>query len=215
MQSDNRTATGSGRRIERASTVLVLLMSVMPFIAACDRREPLTEQKAASLVKAWSFKREPVYAEVPRKVWWSAKSPKDDYDDKALRTLRNLEKAGLVTVAEKIDPDGTTSYTATATQKGFPILGTAPSARGQVYRGQICFKLYDGIRNFQRHPTEETTGSADLVWHYAQPTSLYPLFETKMNKPLDTPFASLIAFRYDENQWKFNVVVRKAAPAGS
>jgi hypothetical protein len=199
---------GIGRRWAMALTVVSVLSATL--LPGCDRREALTAEKAASLVEAWSFKKEPVYAEVPRKVWWSAKSPKDDYDDKALRTLRNLEKAGLITVTEKVDPDGTTSYLANATSQGFRILGTAPSMRGQVYRGQICWKVYDGIRNFQRHPHEETTGHADLVWHYTAPTSLYPLFETKINKPLEKPFASLISFRYEENQWKFNVVVRKA-----
>jgi hypothetical protein len=186
---------------------LCLLVAAL-FLAGCERREPLTAKKAEELVHAWSFKREPVYAEVPQKVWWNAASPKDDYDEKALRTLRNLEKAGLVTVKEAVDA-GTTSYVATATPQGFPILGTAPSARGPVYRGQICWKVYDGVRNFQRHPTEETTGSADLVWHYTEPSALYPLFETKINKPLEKPFATLIAFRYEENEWKFNVVVRK------
>ena len=199
------------RIARRSMTALAIAIAISTALfSGCDRREALTAEKAASLVEAWSFKKEPVYAEVPRKVWWSPKSPKDDYDEKALRTLRNLEKAGLITVTEKIDPDGTTSYTANATSGGFRILGTAPSVRGQVYRGQICWKVYDGIRNFERHPHEETTGHADLVWHYTAPTSLYPLFETKINKPLDKPFASLISFRYEENQWKFNVVVRKA-----
>lgn len=213
MQGGMRQEMIGGTASRGRALFAAVMISVPLLLASCDRREALTAEKATSLVKAWAFKQEPVYAEVPRKVWWGPKSPKDDYDDKALVTLRNLERAGLLTVAEKVDPDGTTTYIATATQKGFPILGTTPSARGQAYRGQICWKVYDGIRNFQRHPSEETTGSADLVWRYTQPTALYPLFETKINKPLEKPFASLISFHYDENQWKFNVVVRKSEPA--
>ncbi len=193
-----------------ARLAIVTLIVTAAFAGGCEKREALTAAKAEEIVHAWSFKREPVYAEVPQKVWWNTRSPKDDYDGKAVTTLRNLEKAGLVTVKETVDPDGTTSYLATTTAKGFPILGTAPSARGPVYRGQICWKAYDGLRNFQRHPTEETVGSADLAWHYTEPSGLYPLFETKINKPLDKPFASQIAFRYEESEWKFNVVVRKS-----
>ena len=39
--------------------------------------------------------------------------------------------------------------------------GTEPScssARGPAFRGRICDRVYDGLRNFQRHPSEETTG---------------------------------------------------------
>ena len=205
MLNVTRNARKSGMRFGSALVILAAM-----FAAGCEKREALTATKAEEIVQAWSFKREPVYAEVPQKVWWNATSPKDDYDGKALATLRNLERAGLVTVKETVDPNGTTSYVASATSKGFPILGTAPSARGPVYRGQICWKVYDGLRNFQRHPTEETVGSADLAWHYTEPSGLYPLFETKINKPLDRPFSSQIAFRYEEGEWKFNVVVRKS-----
>jgi hypothetical protein len=69
--------------------------------------------------------------------------------------------------------------------------------------------VYDGIRNFQRHPTEPTVGHAELIWHYDDPTPLYPLFETKINKPLKKPFASLVSFYYKDHQWKFDVTVRK------
>ena len=178
-------------------------------LSACARKEPLTEKKAQEIINAYSFKREPIYAEVPQRVWWSPTSPKDDYDEKALRTLANLERAGLVTVLTRVD-GVIESRIAVATKKGFPILGTAPSFRGPVFRGQICDKVYDGVRNFERHPTEETTGHAELVWHYTNPTWLYPLFETKINKPLETPFASYIAFYWKDYQWKFDVTVRKA-----
>jgi hypothetical protein len=185
----------------RAVFVAVLALS-------CARREPLTEAKAKSIIKAVAFKKEPIYAEVPQRVWWNARAPKDDYDEKSLRTLRNLERAGLVTVTEKLEGESA-EYIARVTKKGFPILGTAPSYRGPVYRGMIAEKIYDGLRNFERHPTEETTGHAELVWHYANPTWLYPLFETKINKPLNTPFVSHVSFFYKDHQWRFDVVVRK------
>ena len=74
----------------------------------------------------------------------------------------------------------------------------------------ICEKVYDGLRNFVRHPTEQTVGHAELVWHYDHPRPLYPHFETKINKPLKTPFVSNVSFWYDKHQWKFEVNVRKA-----
>lgn len=189
----------------------VLLLSA--FVAlGCSKPEPLTETKANEIVAGWMFKREPVYAEVPQRVWWSPKAPKDDYDEKAVRTLRNLERAGLVTVTEKVTADSA-EYIAKVTKKGFPILGTAPSYRGAVYRATICVKLYDGLRNFVRHPSEPTVGHAELVWHYDNPTWLYPHFETKINKPLKVPFVSHVSFWYDKHQWKFEVNVRKV-PGG-
>jgi hypothetical protein len=177
---------------------------------ACQKAEPLTAQKAQRIIGNVAFKREPVYAEVPQRVWWSPRAPKDDFDEKSIRTLRNLERAGLVIVTENLAPDGTRGeYIAKVTQKGFPILGTAPSYRGPVYRGKIAEKLYDGIRNFERHPSEPTVGHAQLIWHYDNPTWLYPFFETKINKPLKKPFASHVSFFYKDHQWKFDVVVRK------
>lgn len=178
-------------------------------LTSCARKEPLTQKKAEEIIKSYQFKREPVYADVPQRVWWSPTSPKDDYDEKALRTLENLRRAGLVTLTDR--QDGViTSRIARVTEKGFRILGTAPSFRGAVYRAQICEKVYDGIRRFERHPTEPTTGHAELVWHYTNPTWLYPLYETRMNKPLNKPFASHIAFYWKDYQWRFDVTVRKA-----
>lgn len=182
----------------------------MLVLMACEQAEPLTAAKAQEILRGGTFRNEPVYAEVPQKVWWSPKAPKDDYDEKALRTLRNLERAGLVTVAESGITDQTATYTATITEKGFPILGTAPSLRGPVFRGMICEKRYDGLRNFVRHPREETVGHAELAWHYENPTWLYPLFETKIDKPLNTPFVSHVSFWFDEGQWKFSINVKKA-----
>jgi hypothetical protein len=194
-------------RTRAVATALILVLAT-----ACQKPEPLTAEKAQEIISGWSFRREPVYAEVPQKVWWTPQSPKDDYDEKAVRTLRNLERAGLVTVTESIDGDSAT-YIARVTKKGFPILGTAPSHRGPVYRATICQKVYDGLRNFERHPSEPTVGAGELAWHYDNPTWLYPLFETKIDKPLKTPFASHVSFWYEKHQWKFEVTVRKT-PAG-
>ena len=184
------------------------MLALVIALVACQRKEPLTAQKAAEIIQGSQFAKEPIYAEVPQRVWWSAKAPQDDYDVKALQTLRNLERAGLVTVVESHDGD-TTSFTAKVTPKGFPVLGTAPSARGPCFRATICYKKYDGLRNFERHPTDPTVGHADLVWHYENPTPFYPLFDTKINKPLNKPFASYISFYYKDFQWRFDVTVRK------
>jgi hypothetical protein len=177
--------------------------------SGCQKAEPLTAAKAQEIIAPYQFNAEPVYAEVPQKVWWTPKAPKDDYDGKALRTLNNLARDGYVTVTGSETPDSGT-YIAKVTQKGFPILGTAPSARGPVFRGRIAEKKYDGLRDFQRHPNEPTTGHAELVWHYDNPTPLYDLFETKINKPLKKPFASFVAFYFKDGEWKFGVTVRKA-----
>ncbi len=177
-------------------------------LAGCQRPEPLSAAKAEQILRAYMVGRVPAYAEVPQRVWWNVRSPKDAFDEKAVRTLRNLERAGLVTVTESVS-DGTTAYVAKVTNKGFPILGTAPSLRGVAFRGMICYKVYDGIRNFQRHPTEPTVGHAELLWHYVDPTALYPLFETKIDKPLNKGFVSLVSFYYKDHQWRFDVTVNK------
>ncbi|HEV7240479.1 MAG TPA: hypothetical protein VGQ36_14670 [Thermoanaerobaculia bacterium] len=178
-------------------------------VLACGKPQPLTAEKAQELIAAYAFKHEPVYAEVPQKVWWSPQAPKDAYDELAVRTLRNLERAGLVTVTESNVTASSATYVAKVTEKGFPILGTAPSHRGPVYRGRIAEKRYDGLRNFVRHPSETTVGHAELVWHYENPTPLYPLFETKIDKPLKQPFVSHVSFWYEDHVWKFNVNVKK------
>lgn len=177
-------------------------------LAACARPEPITAAKADEILKSYTFRREPVYAAVPQKVWWDATHPKDDFDEKSVKTLQNLKDAGYITVTETHDDHGS-SYVAKVTEKGFTILGTSPSMRGPVYKGLICYKKYDGVRDFQRHPNEPTTGRAELVWHYDDPTELYPLFETKIDKPIKKPFASLVSFYYKDGAWKFSVTVRK------
>lgn len=186
----------------------LLAIATLLLIARCQKPEPLTAAKAQQIIGAFEVHQEPVYAAVPQKVWWNASSPKDDFDDKSVRTLQNLQHAGYVTVVQSND-NGTTAYAAKVTENGFPLLGTAPSARGPVFKGLICYKKYDGIRNFVRHPSEPTTGRAELVWHYDNPTPLYNLFETKMDKPLNKPFASLVSFYYANHEWKFDVTVRK------
>lgn len=178
-------------------------------VVACDRPEPLTAAKAEEIIRRVAFRREIIYAEVPQRVSFGPRSPKDDYDGKAVATLHKLRDAGLVTVTESREPDGTETYVAKVTAKGFPILGTAPSVRGPVYRGHICDKVYDGLRNFQRHPNEPTTGHAELAWHYENPTPLYPLFDTKINKPLKKTFASHVSFHYRDGEWRFHVNVKK------
>jgi hypothetical protein len=192
------------QKMKRAAAALAVIL------AACSKPQPLTAEKAKLIIGAWAFTREPIYAEVPQRVWWNARAPKDDFDEKSVRTLRNLEKAGLITVQGSENPDGSAEFIAKVTQKGFPILGTAPSYRGPVYRGKICEKINDGLANFQRHPTETTTGHGELMWHYDNPTWLYPLFETKINKPLKKPFASYVSFYYKDHEWRFDVTVRKA-----
>ena len=87
----------------RLTTFCVLYFAFC--ILACERREPLTAEKAKQIIGRYQFVVEPVYAEVPQRVWWSPTAPKDDYDEKALRTLHNLERAGYLTVEEKHDGD--------------------------------------------------------------------------------------------------------------
>jgi len=192
----------------RLRTSQGLAIAALILFASCGKPAPLTAAKAEEILRRFMFNRQPVYAEVPQKVWWDERHPKDDYDDKSLRTFANLQHAGYVTVTETHDIHGAT-YIAKVTEKGFPILGTAPSLRGPAFRGLICYKKYDGIRNFERHPTEETVGHAELIWHYDEPTQLYEIFETKINKPLNKPFASLVSFYYKDHEWKFDVTVAK------
>src|SRR3982751_258915 len=92
-----REASGDNMR-SGASQGLAIVTAL--FLIACQPPEPLTAQKAEQILRGFMYNSEPVYAEVPQKVWWNARSPKDDYDEKAVRTLRNLENAGYLTVTE-------------------------------------------------------------------------------------------------------------------
>src|SRR6266568_736107 len=95
------------------------LLVVLALALACDRAEPLTEAKARQVLERFMVQRVPVYAEVPQRVWWSATAPKDDFDEKSLRTFDNLVKAGLITTKPFSTPDGKTGVIAEVTPKGF------------------------------------------------------------------------------------------------
>ncbi|HXG58495.1 MAG TPA: hypothetical protein VNL91_05705 [Thermoanaerobaculia bacterium] len=196
-------------RNRKALRTSLFFLLAAGFWFSCSRSGTLTADRAEQIVGRYKLQVEPVYAEVPQRVWWGPRAPKDDFDEKALRTLRNLERAGLVTITVSTAEDGTVSYAAKTTPRGFPLLGTVNSARGPAFRAKICEKRYDGLRNFVRHPTDPTVGSAELVWHYERPTPFYDLFETKKNKPLGKRFASHIAFHYEDHQWRFSVTVPK------
>lgn len=186
---------------------LLLLIAVA---AACGKPAPLTTELATQIITAQVAKREPTYAEVPQKVWFGPKSPKDDFDGRSVETMQLLEKAGLITVTHSDTPDGMTTYQAKVTKAGFNILGTMPSYRGAVYRGLICWKINDGVRNFVRHPNDPTVGQAEVTWHYAEPTSLYPMFTTRINKPLNKPFVTVVGIHNEKGAWKCEVTVKKA-----
>jgi len=191
----------------RLSSALVLLL----LVAACQKPKALTEDIARRIILPKLTRPEVIYAEVPQRVFWGPTSPKDDYDEKAVRTMRNLEKAGLVTVEESHTDDSAT-FTARVTQKGFSILGTTPSARGPAFRGHIAMKRYDGLKNFLRHPNDPTVGRVEIVWHYEKPTNLYELFETKINKPLNKEFATVTSIYWKDGGWRFGTVVGKTEP---
>ena len=195
------------RTLAIAAVTIILLSS-----PGCSRPESLTAEKAEEIVREGMFRVTPVYAEVPQRVTWSPASPRDDYDEISIRTLRNLEEAGLVTIEEAGAPDGSGSLTARATPEGFRILGTVPSARGPAFRARIAEKNVDGMRNFVQHPGDPTVGRAEVVWHYQNPTRWYPLFETKIDKPLDRPFATLVSFRWEKGAWHFGVTAEKVEP---
>src|ERR1051325_10280561 len=117
------------------------LIALLLLALACDRAEPLTEAKAREGLERLTGQKVPGYAEVPPRGRWSAKGPKAAFDEKSLRTFDNLVRAGLITTKPFSTPDGKTGVVAEVTQKGFPILGTAPSARGPCFRATICFKF--------------------------------------------------------------------------
>lgn len=180
-------------------------------LLACGTQPPLDEKLATELIRRNAIDHEPIYAEVPQRVWWGPDYPKDDYDDLAVRTLRNLERAGLLKVSHVVEKDGREIYQGKVTDKGFPIIGTVPSARGKAFRGKICVKKIESITNFLRHPTDPMVGSAEIIWHYESPTPLYELFETKIDKPLGKPFRSVASIWNEKGLWRVDLAIRKAA----
>ncbi len=194
----------------RRATLALFLIAL-----ACRPPGELTESKAREILQEEMFEVEPVYAEVPQAVRWGPPSPRDAYDQSAVRTLRNLERAGLVTLTESGDPEGGEyALLAKATREGFPLLGTVPSARGPAFRARICQKRIDGMREFVRHPTDPTIARAEISWHYENPTRFYEMFETKIDKPLGKPFSSLVSFRWEKGTWHFSVIAAKVEVGG-
>ena len=192
------------------STCFAVALLMLFGLIGCAKPDPLTEEFARSLVLARMADRPaPVYAEVPVKVWWGPDYPKDEFDEKSIATLENLQKAGLLTYTHTTEPGGVEVYQAKVTKEGFPLLGTAPSHRGKVYRGLICYRITDSARNFIRHPSDPTVGRIEVVWHYGQPTPLYPLFETKIRKPLNEPFISVVSIHWDKSGWQTEMIVKK------
>lgn len=192
----------------RVSSVLIMLAIVA---AGCRKPNELTEDIARKIILPKLTRPEVIYAEVPQRIFWSPASPRDDYDEKAVRTIRNLEKAGLVSIEESHTSDSST-FIARTTKKGFSVLGITPSARGPALRGHIAMKRYDGLKNFLRHPNDPTVGSVEIVWHYENPTWLYGLFETKINKPLNKEFATVTSIYWKDGGWRFGTVVGKTDP---
>lgn len=191
----------------RFSSVLILLAVA----AGCQKPKALTEDIARRIILPKLTRPEVIYAEVPQRIFWGPTAPKDDYDEKALRTIRNLEKAGLVAIEESHSSDSST-FIARTTKKGFSVLGITQSARGPALRGHIAMKRYDGLKNFLRHPNDPTVGSVEIVWHYENPTNLYELFETKINKPLNKEFATVTSIYWKDGGWRFGTVVGKTEP---
>ena len=192
---------------------LLLLIALTSLAIACGQPAPLDEQTAIGLIRRNAIDDEPIYAEVPQRVWWGPGYPKDAYDEKALETLRNLERAGLLTVSYSKDKDGREIYRGKVTEKGFAILGTVPSVRGKAFRGKICVKKIDRITNFIRHPNDPLVGSAEIIWHYTQPTPLYELFTTRIDKPLDKPYRSVASIRNEKGLWRVELAIRKTEVA--
>ncbi|MGH9458470.1 MAG: hypothetical protein ACRD2J_12635 [Thermoanaerobaculia bacterium] len=185
------------------------VLAVAILIVACGPPPELTEEIAREVLRESVFEVEPAYAEVPQAVRWSAESSKDEYDEKTLRTLANLERAGLVEIEEAVSPEGEHVVRARTTPEGFRILGTVPSARGPAFRARIAEKRVTGIANFVRHPSQPTVGRAEVVWTYENPTRFYEMFETKIDKPLGEPFATIVSIHWENGSWNLRVLAEK------
>ncbi len=190
----------------RHTLFLVLALA----LSGCGPSEqaPLDSARAEEIIRSRIFSTEPAYAEVPIQVGWGPGYEKDEFDERSLTTLQNLERAGLVTLASSNDGP-MQIVTATTTPEGFRQLGTVPSPRGAALRGRIAQKVVDGITSFERHPSQPLVGRAEVLWHYEKPTPLYDLFDTKADKPLDTPFRSVVSLSYGDRGWIVETVVPK------
>src|SRR5437763_16521953 len=51
----------------KSSQGIRLAIAILVALAACQRKEPLTAQKAAEIIRGYQFAKEPVYAEVPQR----------------------------------------------------------------------------------------------------------------------------------------------------
>ncbi len=186
----------------------IALFLLVVCAAGCGGEEPLTAQRAEQIIRGQIFLTEPVYAEVPQRVTWSEAAPKDAFDELSIRTLENLRDAGLVTLETESSEEGH-SLVATPTAKGFSVLGKVPSARGPALRGRIAEKVFDRVSGFVRHPRQIDVGRAEIIWHYENPTPLYPLFETKREKALNAPFASIVSIHRNHGAWEVTTMVKK------
>lgn len=187
---------------------VILILTLALYGCSPSSETPLDATRAEEIIRSRMFASEPAYAEVPMQVRWGPGYEKDEFDERSLETLQKLESAGLVTTESSTEGDMNV-VTATTTPEGFRELGTVPSARGPALRGRIAEKVVDGIANFERHPTEPLVGRAEVLWHYENPTPLYELFDTKEDKPLDTPFRSVVSLSYGDRGWLVETVVPK------
>ncbi|MDX1583812.1 MAG: hypothetical protein R3338_09460 [Thermoanaerobaculia bacterium] len=188
--------------------VAILLLLILTLLG-CGEEPALDESRAESIIRSRLFERQPVYAEVPMTVRWSPDSPKDEFDVLSLATLEKLEEAGLVTTETSHPEEGGTVVSAETTERGVRELGTVPSPRGPALRGRIAEKVIDRIQSFERHPERPLVGRAEVVWHYENPTDLYPLFETRRDKPLGTPFKSIVSLSRTDRGWIVETTVPK------
>lgn len=199
-----------GSRMTHAAAT-ALMAAVLVGCGCRSAPDPLTAAKAEAVVTEGMRRTEPAYAEVPRRVTFGPSSPRDAFDEKAVRTLRNLEREGYVTLQESTSPDGTYTLDATVTPKGFRLLGVVGSARGPALRAMICDRQFDRVQNFLRHPQNPTVGRLEIVWHYTNPTPLYELFETRMNKGLNEPFVTVVSIHWNATArtWQVGQIVRR------
>lgn len=188
---------------------IAILPAAFLTLWGCGEPAPLNEERATEIILDQMFPEEPVYAEVPARVWWNEISPKDDYDGFAVTTLEKLRDAGLVTLEHTTSDDGGEEWLAERTAEGVRALGVVPSARGKAFRGRIATRIVDEMVSFEKHPSRAYDGRAEVRWTYQKPTELYPLFDTKIDKPLDTPFLSVVAVSRVKGDWKVETIIRK------